>query len=87
MDSHRVTKNHCGRAPQTGKPAVYCAREIVNCGIRIVTFASGGDIGDDLGCIAMINPISRPLLHPMTRGTPSSEIRRCTLVQYTSFFC
>jgi len=62
-------KRHRGRAPLTSK-----------LGLR--HFGLGGDLGDDLGCIAISHSFSRLLLHSMTqvRQVPRSGVRLLRLI-------
>ena len=54
-------------------------------GIRIVTLALGGGLGDDLGCIAITHPMSR-FLHPMTQLRQGPETDPHALLQYVCLF-
>ena len=54
-------------------------------GIRILTLALGGGLGDDLGCIAITHPMSR-FLHPMTQLRQGPETDPHALLQYVCLF-
>jgi hypothetical protein len=72
-----LPQRHHARAPQTSKPRLADQRRFADRGIRIVTLALGGDLGTDLGCVAIIMPSAHFYSCPSNdRDASSSDTSR-----------